>query len=581
MSCNNLRSLPVAISGLSNLEYLDLSKNPLKVKDVDDSHCLPVEMRLLKQLTYFNISECNLRHIPTTVWMCVSIRHLDLSRNKISLLVPEVGNLQNLMRLNLSQCNLTTLPAEIGFCSNIEEIILMANQIDMLPETLKDCKNLKILKMSYRSFNILLDSYMENLISKGQIKSEHIPIVTFELENLRVLDLKHTKINNLPENNLRNLKELYLDWNYFDNFTQQQNVMQSMIAPPMSSSTNLSQLTDYPPLSTIAGSSLSIISSSGPTQPPASILNTMSTNLSVLTISNNLLKEIPPELMCLNNLEILDLSFNMISKIPKNLSLLIKLKELYLNNNCLLMLHSSIGALKNLAKLTLNNNEIVDFYEEPSKNKNTISSLGRKSLPNEQKIACLPESLFELIELNYLDLSYNKLTQVSPKICNLLNMKKAHSYDKLNNKIGLWLIGNPLKIPPKQIWQTQNIKKIFGYLASYVQRNLNYVYYSKMIFMGKTSVGKSQLIDSFFMNTCLPSSQQQQQAESFSIDDLNKDIDDDVMVKSQSLANDENDVADGALTSRSNKNQRMSSMNTSMQRITSRDLASRISSIKI
>ena len=556
-------------------------------------------MRLLKQLIYLNLSECNLRHIPTTVWMCGSLRQLDLSRNKISLLVPDVGNLQNLMSLNLSQCNLTTLPAEIGFCYSLEEIILMANQIDMLPETLKDCRNLKFLKMSYRSFNILLDSYMENLISKGQIKSEHIPMVIFELENLSALDLKHTKINNLPENNLKNLKELYLDWNYFDNFSQQQNVMQSLMAPPMSSSTNLSRQTEYPPLSTIAGSTSSVLSN---TQVTFSALTPMSASLTILTVSNNLLKEIPAELMCLTNLELLDLSFNTIQKIPKNLNLLVRLKELYLNNNSLTMLHASIGALKNLTKLALHHNEIADFFEDTSPKaqfKNSISSMGRTSLSkdylvNENKMLGLPETLFELVELKYLDLSYNKLTQISPKICNLVNLKHAHSYDKLKDKHGLWLIGNPLKIPPKEIWQTQNIKKIYNYLAGYVQRNLNYVYYSKVIFLGKSSVGKSQLVDAFFMNTVLPASQQQQQLESVSIDDLNKklepDDDDDIVFVEKSLVFSNEDIGataatpaanDGAVTNRSTKNQD-NSLTSSKANLTSqsRNMASRVSGKK-
>jgi hypothetical protein len=418
-----------------------------------------------------------------TIWLCVSITHLDLSRNKISLLVPDVGNLHNIIKINLSQCNLATLPGEIGFCHHLEEIILMANQIESLPETLKDCKSLKYLRMSFRSFNSLLDSYMENLISKGQIKSEHIPMVVFELEMIHELDLKHTKINNFPENTLKNLKHLYLDYNYFENFAQQQTIL--ALATSTSSINAASTPTNMlqPPPTTLIT--------------PPSVFTLMSSTLNVLTISNNLLKEIPIELLCLSNLEILDLSFNFIKKLPQNFSALSKLKELYLNDNKLIVLNASIGLLKNLKKLSLNNNEMVDFVEEITFKKTIEIQIG------------IPECVYDLVELEYFDLSYNKLTQISPKICNLFNLKKAHTYDKLNNKHGLWLIGNPLKIPPKEIWQTQNIRKIYNYLSSYVQRNLNYVYYSKLIFMGKSGVGKSQVVDSFFMDTCVPASQQQ------------------------------------------------------------------------
>lgn len=411
--------MPSAIADLHNLEYLDISRNPLRVKDVDDSKCLPLEMRLMRNLRYLNISECNLRYIPTTVWLCVSINTLDLSRNKIGHLVPDIGNLQNLTHLNLSQCNLATLPAEVGFCADLIEIVLMANQIESLPDTLKDCKKLMYLKMSYRSFSSLLDSYMENLISKGQIKSEHVPVVVYELENLRILDLKHTKINYLPENNLKNLNNLYVDNNYFDNF-------------------------------------------------PEFSLKPMTENLKILTISNNLLKEIPNELVNLVNLEILDLSFNSISSIPKRLNL-INLKELLLNDNYLSSLNKSMTSLKNLERLTLNNNQLND----------------------------IADYLFDSVKLVYLDLSYNNLTKISAKICNLKCLKEAHHYEKLN-KTGLWVIGNPLTIPPKEIWQTNNVKKIFDFLSSYNQRHIDHVFYSKLIFMGMSGIGKSSLIDCFY-----------------------------------------------------------------------------------
>ena len=96
------------------MEHLDLSRNPLKTKDAEDVSALPIEMKLLVNLKHLNISECNLRHIALTVWLCTSLESLDISRNKLGLLVPDVGNLQNLESINLSQCNLTTLPGEIS-----------------------------------------------------------------------------------------------------------------------------------------------------------------------------------------------------------------------------------------------------------------------------------------------------------------------------------------------------------------------------------------------------------------------------------------------------------------------------------
>lgn len=164
--------MPTAILDLINLEYIDLSKNPLRVKDVDDSNCLPLEMRLLKNLKYLSLRECNLRAIPTTVWLCQSLQRLDLSRNKLGLLVPDIGNLINLVWLNLVQCNLSTLPSELSFCSQLVEIDLMSNNIETLSETLRDLQKLETLRMSFSAFTALLDSYMEQLISKSNLKNK-------------------------------------------------------------------------------------------------------------------------------------------------------------------------------------------------------------------------------------------------------------------------------------------------------------------------------------------------------------------------------------------------------------------------
>lgn len=374
----------------------------------------------MTSLKYLSISECNLRYVPSTLWMFTSLTTLDLSRNKLGLIVPDIGNLNNLSYLYLSQCHITTLPGEIAFCTELIEIILMANQIESLPDTLKDCKKLKYLRMSFRTFSTLLDTYMENLISKGQIKSEHIPVVVFDLENLSILDLKHTKINNLPENNLQNLQDLHLDYNYFDSFTD-------------------------------------------------SNFTKMSTTLKCLTVSHNLLKTIPNEINELKNLEVLDLSFNSIEALPNEFKIN-NIKELYLNNNNLHHLNDSLSQFKySLTKLDLERNHLMDLHE----------------------------SLFQMNNLIYLNLSYNNLKKLPPGLCKIKSLKLAHSYEKLN-KTGMWVIGNPLYIPPKSIWQTQKINKIFDYLSMYDQRNLNYVFYSKLIFIGESGIGKSRLIDAFF-----------------------------------------------------------------------------------
>lgn len=419
ISENNLQSLPPSIKDLVNLEILDVSKNPLKVKDSDDVTCFPIEMRFLKNLKYLNISECNLRYIPSVIWLIVSIENLNISRNKITMLISEVGNLGNLKKLNLTQCDIATLPAEIGFCENLEEILLFGNEIENLPETLKECHKLRELKLNYHSFHALLDGYMADLIREGKIKSEHIPMVIFELENLELLDLSATKINNFPENSLNSLIELRLDKNFFDRIPE--TILEGKIA----------------------------------------------SNLKILTISRNRLVSIPSGISALVNLSVLNLSGNTIISFPDSIQFnLPNLNELYLSHNGLNQLTNDIVQLKSLKRLALDHNRLV-------------------TLPNE---------LYELTKLEYLNLSHNNLTKLSHKITKLTNLKAAHVYEKFI-KNGLWLTNNPLENPPKDVWITNDINKIYTYLETHFKRNVNYCYFSKLIFIGETNVGKSCMVD--------------------------------------------------------------------------------------
>jgi len=145
------------------------------------------------------------------------------------------------------------------------------------------------------------------------------------------------------------------------------------------------------------------------------------------------------------------------------------LKELRLNSNRLEEINSNVKYLKSLEKLKLDRNSISEISND----------------------------LYDLEYLNYLDLDYNKIIRLSQHITKCKSLKVAHSYTKLD-KLGLWLIGNPLKIPPLDYWSTVRIEKIYDFLANYNQRNLDYYYYAKLVFMGQPGIGKSSLIDSFY-----------------------------------------------------------------------------------
>ncbi|CAF0988858.1 unnamed protein product [Didymodactylos carnosus] len=315
LSSNNLACLPPNICDLINLEYLDFSRNPLRVKNgVDDYTCLPKEFRYLKKLKTLILAECNLKHIPPVVWLTISIENLDLSRNKVGFIVGELGNLTELRHLRLAQMDLTTLPPEIGFCDKILRIDLTGNPIDNIPETLVECRQMYEFKINFKTFHKLLDNYMESLITDGKIRSEHIPPVIFELENLQYLDLDNTKLNFIQsEHTLYALQELYLTNNYFYDIPE--------------------------------------------------ALTTMS-QLKLLNMNNNRIGKIPDYIIKIKNLEILSLANNYLTCLTGNLAQLENLKKIIVKKNQITKIEVTLNESKSLLVLDVSYNQLTDIPDQ-------------------------------------------------------------------------------------------------------------------------------------------------------------------------------------------------------------------------
>lgn len=95
---------------------LDLSSKDLSSKDLSDDelHQIFVEQPPIQTLERIHLSRNRLRCLPDVIFSCTRVIHLDISRNSLHGLPPEIGNLINLVELIAlsNQFRMRQLPLE-------------------------------------------------------------------------------------------------------------------------------------------------------------------------------------------------------------------------------------------------------------------------------------------------------------------------------------------------------------------------------------------------------------------------------------------------------------------------------------
>ncbi|KAG2174389.1 hypothetical protein INT43_004412 [Umbelopsis isabellina] len=114
----------------------------------------------------------------------------------------------------------------------------------------------------------------------------------------------------------------------------------------------------------------------------------LSSSLTHLNLSNNLLDKLPPSLTTLRNLTSLDVSSNRLAVLPAKIGKLTRLTHLNAAHNVITAIPDSIGSLKKLMTLYLNDNQL----------------------------SCLPKSIGDLRMLATLDVCRNRMTVIPAEI---------------------------------------------------------------------------------------------------------------------------------------------------------------------
>ena len=89
-------------------------------------------------LQLLDLSRNRIREVPPEIGMLKKLKKLILERNKIEALPAEIGELEDLRELIINRNELTTLPTEIGNLKKLRYIDMWSNNITGLPRSMEE-----------------------------------------------------------------------------------------------------------------------------------------------------------------------------------------------------------------------------------------------------------------------------------------------------------------------------------------------------------------------------------------------------------------------------------------------------------
>jgi len=399
---------------------------------------IPSNIGELTELEGLFLHNNELDSIPQSLGNLTQLKILDLSINLLTELPVSIGNLVNLERLVLSYNQLISLSASIGNFTSLEKLWIQHNQLASLPESLG---NLIKLEWLYLNNNLLteLPDGIGNLVNLHLLNIENNMIASlpagmcdemngdlFIYELLETFSVGNNKFCDDNEDGLVDQVPSCIDVDYENQNCSQCQPWEFNIEGYCADSSDyniLQNFLDLNPWSMEEG----LI--------PMHAYGAKNADwwdegrLIEISFQHKQLNSIIPEnIGDLDQLKILQLTGNYLKgEIPENIINLGELKILELNSNQLSgSIPENIGSLLNLEKLYLKDNQLgcyeYDYECEPN-GEDTNCCLTRCDDTDECN-GEIPQSITNLIHLQYLYLNENTLTDSIPKnIGNLSSLK--------------------------------------------------------------------------------------------------------------------------------------------------------------
>ena len=457
LSGRGLASVPKAVSQLTEVEVLDLSRNPIKT--------LPQHLCNLQNLKTLKLSWCDLIEIESVVICLTSLEELDLSSNKFDTLPQDLSKLKHLKILRLENCGLTEVWSAITQLTSLEELYLSGSRAETVPQDLSKLKHLKILRLEGCGLTEVcsaitqLTSLEELDLSWNNV--ETVPQDLSKLKHLKILRLFNCGLTEVCSaiTQLTSLEELNLSFNKFETVPQDLSKLKHLkilrlevcglteVCSAITQLTSLEELhfseneveTVTQDLSRLKHLKILRLEGCGLAVVGSAI--TQLTSLEELYLSRNEVKTVPQDLSKLKHLKILrlencgltevwsaitqltsleelDLSWNEVETVPQDVSKLKHLKILRLEGCGLTEVWSAITQLTSLEELNLSWNEVETVPQDVSKLKHLkILRLENCGLTE------VWSAITQLTSLEELDLSWNEDETVPQDLSKLKHLK--------------------------------------------------------------------------------------------------------------------------------------------------------------
>ncbi|ELK27159.1 Leucine-rich repeat serine/threonine-protein kinase 2 [Myotis davidii] len=312
LSANELRDIDAlsqkcCISGhLEHLARLELHQNALT--GFPQRLC-----EVLKCLTHLDLHSNKFTAFPSYLLKMNCIANLDVSRNDIgpSIVLDPAVKCPTLKQFNLSYNQLSSVPENLGdVAEKLEQLTLEGNKISGMCSPLS-LKELKILNLSKNNISSLSEDFLEACpkVESFSARMNSLAAMPFLPSSMTNIKLSQNRFTCVPEAilNLPHLRSLDMS----------SNEIKYLPSPAHWKSLNLRELL-------FSHNQISILDLSEKAHAWSRVEK--------LHLSHNKLKEIPPEIGCLENLTSLDVSYNLeLRSFPNEMGKLSKIWDLPLD----------------------------------------------------------------------------------------------------------------------------------------------------------------------------------------------------------------------------------------------------------